>query len=145
TLRLFEDDTLTPLSFYTYFIEKIHQRIRLLFPNAREIFATSTPVAEDMWPEPKRAMRYNADIRAFNQAAVEVLAPYSVQIDDLYTLMENVPASMHSDQTHFYTPEATERIGNQVCACILDALGEKRLSDTNRPTGDYTPTAISGI
>lgn len=145
TLRLFEDDPLTPIDAYSYFIEKICGRIRRLFPRARIIFATSTPVAEHMWPDPKKSMRYNADIRAYNAAALKAIQPYDVQINDLFALLEKVPDSYHSDQTHFYTPEATKLIGDQVCVSILSALGETCQIDSLCGDADYTPTSISGI
>ena len=46
-LELFEDEPLTSLSYYAEAIERIYKRIRLLFPRAKIIFATSTAVIEE--------------------------------------------------------------------------------------------------
>lgn len=46
-LRLFEEDVLTPLDVYAYYIERICIRIQKRFPNARVIFATSTSVQSE--------------------------------------------------------------------------------------------------
>jgi hypothetical protein len=73
TLTLYEDGTLTPLNVYVDFIKRIHKRLTTLFPKAKLIFATSTPVLEDKYPDHKISVRYNADTRAFNAAAAAAL------------------------------------------------------------------------
>ena len=121
-LRVYEDDCLTPIDVYVSFLDRIQTRIEKLYPEAISIFATSTPVIESGFI-PDYAMRYNADIQRYNQAAIETLAKRGVIIHDLYTLLQNVPQDYHSDQTHFYTAEATELIGGSVNAVICTALG----------------------
>ena len=126
-LRLYGDEPLTPVSAYAAFIERIQKRISLLFPNAVSVFAYSTPVkAPECWEQPDSFMRYNEDIRAYNEAARAVLAPMGVRFDDLYALLAEVPDSCHSDCTHYYTPEATALIGDAVTSSILEALGMDR-------------------
>ena len=48
TLEIYDDGCLTPPEFYAFFIEKICKRIKVLFPKAKVIFATSTPVIESV-------------------------------------------------------------------------------------------------
>ena len=121
TLKIYGDDCLTRLDTYVDTIERIQKRIEFLFPNAVSIFATSTPVLEDGFIQ-EFEMRYNADVERFNAAASEILTKRGVIINDLYTLLKDVPRAYHSDQTHFYTADATELIGGKVNSVLCDAL-----------------------
>ena len=49
TLRLYGDEPLTPPDMYGEMIRRIDKRLRLLFPKAKMIFATSTPVIEEKY------------------------------------------------------------------------------------------------
>ena len=121
TLRIYGDECLTPLDTYLEFLKRIQGRIERLYPNAKSIFATSTPVRESGFI-PDYEMRYNADVERYNAAAIETLSKRGVIINDLYALLKDTPDSYHSDQTHFYTAEATELIGGQVNSVICEAL-----------------------
>ena len=46
-LELFGDEPLTSLSYYGEAIARIERRLRMLFPKAKFVFATSTPVLEE--------------------------------------------------------------------------------------------------
>ena len=121
-LHLFDDEAMTPIDVYKGFLVRIMKRIKLLCPQAKVIFATSTPVKKDLAKHPKSFWRRNEEIEAYNRAAKEVLEPFGVEINDLYALLKDVPESYMSDQTHYYTPEATKLVGDQVVAKILHAL-----------------------
>ena len=121
TLKVYGDDCLTRIDTYVDTIERIQKRIEFLFPNAVSIFATSTPVLEDGFIKDFE-MRYNADVERYNAAACDVLSKRGVVINDLYTLLKDVPENYHSDQTHFYTADATELIGSAVNGVLCDAL-----------------------
>ena len=122
TLRLYGDfRTLTDPEVYADYIDRIERRIEFLFPGAKVIFATSTPVWEEKF-DPTEDMRYNRDIEAFNKIAVDVLSKYPVTINDLYALMRDKPNELHSDMTHYYTPEGTEILGSQVVRVLCDVL-----------------------
>ena len=116
----------TPLAHYTENIDRICNTLKILFPNAKYIFATSTPVLEEIYPE-KFAYyrRYNRDTQSYNEAARRVAVRHGCTIDDLYSVMANTPREYHSDPTHFNTKEGTQRISEAVIACIEDALGIK--------------------
>ena len=45
-LRILGDEPLTPLDMYVSMLERIYKKIRLLFPNAKIIFALTTSVIE---------------------------------------------------------------------------------------------------
>lgn len=125
SLTLFEDGILTPVEVYKDTIKRIDKRIRLLFPKAKVIFATSTRVIEERFPEPNVSIRRNADTEMLNAAAIEALKDTDTVINDLYTLTANAPIEYYSDMTHLYTKEGTELIGNKVINCIESVLEEK--------------------
>ncbi len=118
TLVLYEDGFLTPPDFYAYFIDKICKRIRVLFPKAKVIFATSTPVREELFLNPKVSYRKNSDIEKFNEIAVNIVRKYGYEINDLYSVVKNVPKEYYSDMTHLYTPEGTCLLTNAVLKSI---------------------------
>ena len=139
TLTLYEDGTLTPLNVYVDFIKRIHKRLTTLFPKAKLIFATSTPVLEDKYPDHKISVRYNADTRAFNEAAVAVLTELGEEINDLYSLVDGVPTDYYSDCTHLYTPEGTRLIGE----CVLDVVC--RAAKIEKPSAEVVYEAVNEI
>ena len=122
-LRLFEDEPATPLAVYQQYIERICVRIRKMAPNAKVIFATSTPIREEAYLQPERAMRFNREIEAYNAVAVEIVKRHGFAVNDLYSRMKDVPVSWYSDKTHFYTKEATAWITGQVLQTIEAAIG----------------------
>ena len=109
----------TPLNMYAENIVRISNIIKILFPNAKMIFATSTPVCEELFETYKR---FNKDTEKYNATAIETVKKHGGQINDLYTLLKDVPREYHSDMTHFYTKDATEIITNQVVDIISKAL-----------------------
>lgn len=115
-----EEEAFTPPEQYRDLLDRIAKRIRRLFPKAKIVFALSTPVQEEKYSS--EYYRKNAEIRQYNDIAREVFAGTDVVINDLYSVMENVPAEYYSDPTHFYTPEGTERTGNAVLNCICPLL-----------------------
>ena len=103
-------------------IDRLCDIFKNVFRGVKMIFATSTPVQEELYGDFKR---YNKDIEAYNKVAVEVVKSHGGEINDLYELLKDTPSSYHSDATHYYTRQATELITNQVLACIEKALGIK--------------------
>ena len=92
TLRVYEDDCLTPIDTYVDFLLRIQSRIEKICPEAISIFATSTPVIEDGFI-PDYSIRYNVDIERYNRAAVETLTKRGVIINDLYALLKDAPVA----------------------------------------------------
>ena len=119
-LELFGDEPLTSLSYYGEAIARIDKRLRMLFPNAKIVFATSTNVNEKM-AKPE-FMRHNVIIEKYNAEALRVLSNTDTVINDLYSITESVPDSYRSDWVHFYTPEGTELIGGKVLSLICELL-----------------------
>lgn len=119
-LELFGDEPLTSLSYYGEAIKRIDKRLRMLFPKAKIVFATSTNVNEKM-ANPD-FFRHNATIEKYNTEALRALAETDTVINDLYSLTATVPDSYRSDWVHFYTPEGTEWIGGKVLSVICEVL-----------------------
>jgi len=121
TLRIYGDDPLTRPETYADTVERIIKRIRFLFPEAKIIFATSTPVLEEGFFHDFEG-RLNRDVEEYNRIAAEVCRRNGCAVNDLYALLKDKPAALHSDQTHYYTPDATELIGGQVNRVLCEAL-----------------------
>ncbi|MFA5561586.1 MAG: SGNH/GDSL hydrolase family protein [Eubacteriales bacterium] len=118
-LRLQGDEPFTSLAMYGEVLERIHGRIRRLFPDAQVIFALSTPVIESR-SHPDFTRR-NSDIQAYNQAAAELMERLGVQVNDLYTTASAFPADYYTDWVHF--GEAGSRaladaVTRQVVSCL---------------------------
>ncbi len=120
-LELFGDEPLTSLEYYEKAIARIDKRLRMLFPRAKFVFATSTNVCEKM--SNPDFTRHNATIEKYNAAACRALSGTDTVINDLYSLTSSVPDTYRSDWVHFYTPEGTELIGGKVLAVISELLG----------------------
>ena len=102
-------------------IGKIERQIKILFPKAKQVFATSTSVIEERYHWTRK--RHNATIEQYNKIAVEALEGTGCVINDLYTLTKNAPLEIRAgDPTHFYTPEGTKLIGDRVLSVICGEL-----------------------
>ena len=118
-LRILGDDPLTDIEDYGKMLLRVHGRIRTLFPNAKIVFATNTAVIEE-WGTP-RFFRYNRDIEAYNQKAIEVLAPLGVRINDLYPLSKTLDAPYRTDWVH-YNEEGSKILADAVVKIIREVL-----------------------
>ena len=110
----------TPLEIYKEYIGRVCDIIKILFPKAKMVFATSTPVQEEQFTG--LVKRYNCDTQQYNVAAGEIVRAHGGQVDDLYTLASNAPASYHSDKTHYYTKEGTKLLTEHILATLEQAL-----------------------
>jgi len=102
-------------------IAKIQRQIKILFPMAKQVFATSTSVIEEKYGPTRK--RHNSYIEQYNKIAVEALKGTGCVINDLYTLTKNAPLEIRGDDpTHFYTPKGTKLIGDRVLSYICGEL-----------------------
>lgn len=120
-LELFGDEPLTPIDCYESLIARIHKRLRMLYPNAKLVFATSTSVWEEKCE--KEFRRHNSTIEKYNEAAIRALKGTGTIINDLYALSSSCPLEYHSDAVHYYTDEGTALFGNKVLSVICGELG----------------------
>lgn len=122
TLILFEDGPLTPLDVYELYMERLCKRIKILFPKAKVIFATSTPMYEELFTTPEISVRYNRDIEIYNEAAIRIVKKHGHEINDLYGLMKDKPLSYHSDVAHYYSRNGAKLLAPQVCEAISKTI-----------------------
>ena len=111
----------TPLDIYAYYIDRICNLLKMFFPRAKIIFATSTPVQEELFTGWLK--RYNKDTQQYNQTASRIVIDHGGQVDDLYALAMGAPVSYHSDQTHYYTKDGTRMFTEHIVATLENALG----------------------
>ena len=137
-LRMYGDEPLTPVEFYANLIKRIDIRLRLLFPNAKIIFATSTHVQEEKYGE--KLKRLNADIVKYNQAALNVLKDTDTIINDLFAFTKDIADSCRSDMTHFNTPDGVKAMGGEVVATLCRELG---VNPSELAVPDAIPREIS--
>jgi hypothetical protein len=120
-LELFGDEPLSTKDYYANVIPRIHKRLRMLFPKAKLVFATSTAVDEAL-ARPD-FYRHNSTIEEYNAIAVSALKGTDEGINDLYALTSRLTRDYHSDFVHYYTDKGTEMIGGKVLSVICEALG----------------------
>ena len=119
-LDLFGDGTLSSLEHYTSTIARIDKRIRMLFPNAKVVFALTTAVREELYLG--KAKRRNSQIDEFNRAAIKTLEGTGTVFNDLFSITINIDPACCSDMTHFNNPAGAALLGGQVVATICREL-----------------------
>ena len=119
--EMFGDPPLSSPQHYEDMIVRIDRRLRLLFPEAKLVFATSTAVREEGSKGYFR--RHNAVIEQYNEIARKALSGTDTVINDLYAHTCNVPPEYCSDMTHYNTPEGAAYMGGKVLAVIAQQLG----------------------
>lgn len=124
SLVLHDGKHLTDIKTYAEHIDRVCNMFKLLFPKAKIIFATSTPIIERLFAD-LQVKRYNSDIINYNKVAIEIVKKHGCEINDLFQLLKDAPESYHSDRTHYYTKIAVEAISKQVIVSIENALDIK--------------------
>lgn len=82
----------------------------------RLIFATTTPIAGDMWAGTNPIPRSNQQVSDYNAAASEALSPMGVEILDLYTpVFERMSECISEDMVHL-TEMGVQVAGDVVAA-----------------------------
>ncbi|MBO5907152.1 MAG: SGNH/GDSL hydrolase family protein [Clostridia bacterium] len=118
--EIYGDEPMSSLAHYADMVRRIDARIRLLFPKAKIVFATSTAIREEGYTGIFK--RHNAVIERFNATALNVLADTDTVINDLYAHTVSVPTECCSDMTHYNTPEGAAYMGNRVLSVICPLL-----------------------
>lgn len=105
-------DSLTTLDEYGKNLCKIIAIMRLLYPNAKIIFATTTPMnpnhSETINP------RTTKEIIEYNNIAKKVCLENNVIINDLFSLCKNWTGDMFKDYAHL-VEDGYKQLANQVC------------------------------
>ena len=110
----FDKDPLTPPDMYRYMLGRIVTRIHQLFPRAAVIFATTTPVIEEL---ATTAYRSNAEVELYNRIAREVLIPRGVRINELGDFSKANCSKLHRDWVH-YTDEGSELLASEIVSFL---------------------------
>ncbi len=109
-------ESLTSESEYEKNIGQIIFLIRKLFPCAKIIFATTTP----MNPNGKVGInpRYNSEIDRYNELACEVCRREGVEVNDLNAFTRDWGEECFKDYCHL-TTEAFAELGREVANCLM--------------------------
>lgn len=118
-LRIDGDEPLVSKTEYKNNLQRIIRRMRVLFPNARIIFATITPVLEEL--AKYEFLRLNEDIDAYNKAACEVMRQNNVLIHDLHQIAYENLGGDYIDFTHF-SENGYHILADKITAYILSQL-----------------------
>ena len=121
-----EHNTFNSLTAYVDMLGRIVARIWFLSPEARLIFATTTPVIEPGFtPGVEFGSRSNDDIVRFNQEAVKFFhgssfsGAHTVAIDDLWSVIRQTAGNLHSDNVHYDTERGRVCLGEAVIKALL--------------------------
>ena len=141
-LELYGDEPLTTPEYYENVVLRIHKRLRMFFPKAKIVFATTTAVIESKCNA--TFMRRNSVIEEYNERARKALAGTDAVINDLYALTKDCPEQCHSDGVHFATPEGIALTGGAVIATICRELSisAKDVNIESFEPEKYTPENI---
>ena len=121
TARIFGDDEpQASLNEYKTMIRRIYNRLRYLFPKARIIFATTTPVVEEYFDK-EITYRSNEEIDLYNEAATQVVLECGGIVHDLHGEKNLWPKQAYRDSTHF-TLEARKLMAESVCELLLQLM-----------------------
>ena len=111
------------LADYEKNLNTILERIRT-GTKAKVIFATSTPILDDLHARRKVGFdRFDADVQKYNATALSVMKRAGVPVNDLHKAVEDGGKAkiMAADGTH-YTPQGYEMLAAIVADSIIRAL-----------------------
>lgn len=120
-VRILGDEPQTPLPVYKDTIRRTYRRLRYLFPKARIIFATTTPVIEELFD--KNFYRSNADIERYNAVAARVVMESGGMVHNLHGGKNFYPREAYQDGTHF-KPQVSQFIAKAVSELLLRLMNQ---------------------
>ena len=91
-------DNLTTPEEYRAGLYRIHKCLKGTFPNAKQIFALTTPIRPSM---EHLHSHTTAEIMVYNKIAEEVMADVGVPVNDLFSVIRALPESVYRDRCHF--------------------------------------------
>ncbi len=124
TLHFDTRELVIPLQHYRDNVEVL-LRIMRERTTAKLIWATTTTVndegARSAREKNREFRRYDADVQAYNRAALKVCRKLHVPVNDLYALSRQRADQQMPDGVHF-TPQGYQLLGRQVASEIRKAL-----------------------
>ncbi len=118
-----DESALTTVEEYGRNLRKIIRRIRRYWPEAKIVFATTTPMNPS--GEQGRNARTTESIMRYNEEAVNVARSEGVEVNDLFGAVEKWPASDYADYCHF-NKAAAKRLGDIVARRLAVVAGLKQ-------------------
>lgn len=115
-----EDGCFTPLDEYLRNLERILRKLRTT--GAQIIFATTTPTHPDKvnWTGDMPPKHDNADIRRYNEAAVELMRREGIPVNDLYAqVCDDIEHYVCEDWIH-PSPDGIETLAQAVAQKIRE-------------------------
>ncbi len=104
---------------YEQVLLRLYKRIRMYCPDAAVIFALTTKVREPGFaPGIHVGERRNSDIIRYNQIAGQLWKDMPVEINDLWSVSEQMNDTARSDDVHFGTEEGRRILGEAVIRCL---------------------------
>ena len=123
--RAFGAESAVPLVEYEGNVRHILQRLQREL-NGAVVWATTTPVDENLHHQNKGFDRLEADVETYNAAASAVAVDLGVPIDDLFAVVEGEGKAqlLTQDGVHF-TEEGSQLLGRVVAECIWGHLSDR--------------------
>ncbi|MBQ8413426.1 MAG: hypothetical protein IJX12_07475 [Lachnospiraceae bacterium] len=117
-IRWNDGDSVVGLKTYERNLRKIVWQLKYLFPSAKIIFSTTTPVGcEEWYYRNSRWTRRNEDIEKYNQVATVVMKENNIHINDLWKYVTQDSRFRFVDQAHFSDSDY-QILGQQVADII---------------------------
>ena len=115
-----DEAALTTVEEYARNVRMIIHRIRRYWPEAKIVFATTTPMNPNgvLGKNP----RTTESIISYNAAGVKVAKSEGVEVNDLFAATESWPATDYADYCHFTKP-AAKRLGEIVASRLAAIAG----------------------
>jgi len=114
-----EKESLNSVEEYCIMLERIHNAMKRLFPDAKVFFATTTPMTPAGGVPVNE--RTTEDIIKYNKAACELMDNLGVEVDDLFGAAKDLSADYYRDYCH-YTEEGFSLLGERVASFIKERL-----------------------
>lgn len=126
------DTTFTEIGKYKENIQFIVDELKKNYPDAKIIWATTTPVVDELNAKAREsgsadgkrvARRENAQVIRFNEAAAEALQGRNVVVDDLYTGVKDMnDQDLYIEDGVHYSMYGREFLGDLVSKSIIAQL-----------------------
>lgn len=114
-----DSEPLNSIDEYCRMLVRIYDKLKKLFPNAKIVFGTTTPMNPDgvAWMN----QRTTEEIKLYNEAAIKAFEGKDIYIDDAFALFEDKPSSFFIDYCHL-TEEGFQLLGKHVGDFIMNIL-----------------------
>ena len=113
--------SLTSIDEYERNLNLLIELLKKFFPNAKLIFATSTPMNPDPLSMTIPNPRSNEEIDRYNRVAKEVAKKHGVTVSDLNSYMRNWDSECYADACHL-TPTAFAALGEEVARRLKEFI-----------------------